>query len=125
MSLLHALIEPSALHFILPHDDVVVLDGSYGVSGGQGSPQDFWRGMRIGNAQFFDIDKVADPLLLLPHMLPSPDEFAAAVSAMGISNTNRVVVYDQTGLSMAAARVWWMFRIFGHENVAVLNGGLP
>lgn len=79
----------------------------------------------IGNAQSFDIDAVADLDSPLPHTLPSPDVFAAAVGNMGIGNDDEIVVYDQSGMAMAAARVWWMFRIFGHKNVKILNGGLP
>jgi thiosulfate/3-mercaptopyruvate sulfurtransferase len=57
-------------------------------------------------------------------MLPSPEKFAAAVSEMGIGNDDHVVVYDTQGL-FSAARVWWMFRVFGHDRVSVLDGGLP
>jgi thiosulfate/3-mercaptopyruvate sulfurtransferase len=78
----------------------------------------------IPGAQFFHIDDIADPNSDLPHMLPSAADFATAVGAMGISNKDRVVVYDGMGLQ-SAARVWWEFRAFGHDNVALLNGGLP
>jgi thiosulfate/3-mercaptopyruvate sulfurtransferase len=57
-------------------------------------------------------------------MLPSPEKFAARVRKLGLGDGNRIVVYDQHGL-MSAARVWWMFRVFGHRDVAVLDGGLP
>jgi len=57
-------------------------------------------------------------------MLPTPENFAKAVAALGVSNTSRVVVYDQRGI-FSAARAWWMFRVFGHDNVSVLDGGLP
>ncbi|RRT80392.1 hypothetical protein BHE74_00021859 [Ensete ventricosum] len=60
----------------------------------------------------------------LPHMLPSEEAFAAAVSALGIYNRDGVVVYDGKGI-FSAARVWWMFRVFGHDKVWVLDGGLP
>jgi thiosulfate/3-mercaptopyruvate sulfurtransferase len=78
----------------------------------------------ISGAQFFPIDEIADPKTDLPHMLPSADDFAKAVGAMGISNADHVIVYDGIGLQ-SAARVWWEFRAFGHDNVALLNGGLP
>ena len=123
MNLNHALIEPLALNLMLREQNLVVLDATYGMGGTP--PRTAWKALRIGNAQFFDIDAVADPLSLLPHMLPSADDFAAAVAAMGVSNDDRVVIYDQSGIAMAAARAWWMFRVFGHDNVAVLNGGLP
>ena len=57
-------------------------------------------------------------------MLPGPDQFAAAVGALGIAETDTIVVYDGTGL-YSAPRVWWTFRIFGAKNVFILDGGLP
>lgn len=78
----------------------------------------------IPGAVFFDIDDIADKDTTLPHMLPAPEKFASRVRRMGIGDGNRIVVYDGTGM-MSAARVWWMFRIFGAKEVAVLDGGLP
>lgn len=78
----------------------------------------------IPGAVHFNIDDVkmaGDPR---PHMLPTPEVFAEKVGKLGISNADKVVCYDMTGLQ-TAARGWWMFRIFGHDNVAVLDGGLP
>lgn len=79
---------------------------------------------RIPGAQYFDVDRISDPSSNLPHMLPSEDQFAAACDALGIENDDQVVVYDGAGL-FSAARAWWMFKAFGHENVAVLDGGAP
>lgn len=75
-------------------------------------------------AVFLDIDRVADTGSDLPHMLPEPARFAEAVGRLGIDNDTDVVVYDTLGL-FSAARAWWMFRVFGHDRVAVLDGGLP
>lgn len=102
----------------------VLLDASYAV-GNPGSAYNNWLAERIGDACFFDIDRIADQNAAYPHMLPAPQDFADAAATLGISNDSAVVIYDQTGLSMAAARAWWMFRVFGHDNVRVLNGGLP
>jgi thiosulfate/3-mercaptopyruvate sulfurtransferase len=77
----------------------------------------------LPGAVFFDIDAIADRGTTLPHMLPSPEEFGAAVGALGIGSGDRVVVYDVRGV-VSAARVWWTFRAFGHDAVAVLDGGL-
>ena len=77
----------------------------------------------IPGAAFFDIDRIADTSVPLPHMLPSPEAFAASVGALGIGDGGRVVVYDVRGV-ISAARVWWTFRAFGHDRVAVLDGGL-
>lgn len=114
-----ALIEPSALHAI--QDQVKILDATYGAPNAKGA----YEAEHIGNAQFFDIDYVADPLARYPHTLPSPEDFAIHVGRMGISNDDKVVIYDQNGISFAAARTWWMFRVMGHKDVRVLNGGLP
>ncbi len=78
----------------------------------------------IPGAVHFNIDDIkmaGDPR---PHMLPTPEVFAEKVGALGISNGNKVICYDMTGLQ-TAARGWWMFRVFGHDDVAVLDGGLP
>lgn len=79
---------------------------------------------RIPGAFYFDIDEVADPDTALPHMVPSPGRFAKLMGAMGVANTSRVVFYDQKGLS-SAARGWWLMGLFGHDEAAVLDGGLP
>lgn len=76
----------------------------------------------IPGAIFFDIDAVSDHSSDLPHMWPDADQFAEQVGAMGIGNGDKVVVYDTAGPT-GAARVWQTFRVFGHTNVAVLNGG--
>lgn len=78
----------------------------------------------IPGAVFFDIDRIADPESDLPHMLPSADSFARTVESLGVGSDDHVVAYDGYGL-MSAARPWWMFRIFGHDRVSVLDGGLP
>lgn len=78
----------------------------------------------IPGAVFFDIDAIADPGTDLPHMLPTPEAFAAAVGALGIAETDDIVVYDSVGL-FSAARVWWTFRTMGARQVRVLDGGLP
>jgi thiosulfate/3-mercaptopyruvate sulfurtransferase len=78
----------------------------------------------IAGSVFFDIDAIADSSQGLPHMLPDARTFGQAVGALGIGNGDRVVVYGGKHL-IASARVWWTFRVFGHDRVAVLDGGLP
>jgi thiosulfate/3-mercaptopyruvate sulfurtransferase len=77
----------------------------------------------VPGAVFFDIDAIADPATDLPHMLPGPEAFARDVEALGIGDGDHVVVYDARGV-VSAARAWWTFRAFGHDRVAVLDGGL-
>ena len=79
---------------------------------------------RLPGAVRFDIDAVADTSSPLPHMLPNAEAFAAAVGAMGISDSDRIVIYDGAGL-LSAPRVWWTFRLFGASDVKILDGGLP
>ncbi len=78
----------------------------------------------IPGAVFFDIDEIADTTSSLPHMLPSPQKFASCVGKLGIGDGDRVIAYDTKGGVLSAARVWWTFTVFGHEDIAVLDGGL-
>ena len=79
---------------------------------------------RIPRARFLDLDAASDPASPLPHMLPDEARFEAAVRALGVGRTDWVVVYDGSGANMSAARAWWMFRTFGHDDVTVLDGGI-
>jgi thiosulfate/3-mercaptopyruvate sulfurtransferase len=82
-----------------------------------------YRGRHLPGSVHFDIDHVSDPSNPLPHMLPSAADFAKKVGLLGVGTGDRVVVYDRLCGGSAAARAWWMFRVFGHENVALLDGG--
>jgi thiosulfate/3-mercaptopyruvate sulfurtransferase len=104
--------------------DLRVLDGSWYLPSEKRDPAVEHRAAHIPGAVFFDIDAIADHSTTLPHMLPSAAEFGAAVGALGVSNQDRVIVYDGAG-QLGAARVWWTFRVFGHARVAVLDGGFP
>ena len=108
----------------LSDPSVVLLDGtSHLPTTGRDGDAEFLD-KHIPGALRFNIDSVSDKSNPLPHMLPSAEFFGESVGAMGISNKHRIVVYDVYGLQ-SAARTWWMFRVFGHSNVAVLHGGLP
>ncbi|KAJ4705797.1 Sulfurtransferase [Melia azedarach] len=112
------------LHANLREPDMKVLDASWYMPDEQRNPIQEYQVAHIPGALFFDVDGIADQTSNLPHMLPSEEAFAAAVSALGIQNKDGVVVYDGKGI-FSAARVWWMFRVFGHDRVWVLDGGLP
>ncbi|MEL6861458.1 MAG: rhodanese-like domain-containing protein [Pseudomonadota bacterium] len=77
----------------------------------------------IPGAVYFDIDAIADTSSGLSHMLPEPKLFARQVGELGLSNDDLIVVYDSNGF-FASARVWWMFRAMGHDQIKVLDGGL-
>ncbi|MBT5413396.1 MAG: 3-mercaptopyruvate sulfurtransferase [Rhodospirillaceae bacterium] len=119
-----ALVETAWLADHLDAPDVVVVDGSWYLPQLERDPKAEYAEGHIPGAVYFDIDEIADTDNSLPHMFPSGDRFAEKVGALGISNGHHVVVYDGLGL-FSAGRVWWMFRAFGHEQVSVLNGGLP
>ncbi|GJL84692.1 MAG: thiosulfate sulfurtransferase [Micavibrio sp.] len=119
------IVEATTLHMQLNDPLVKLIDATFVMPGAADNPRTNWKKKRIGNAAFFDIDEIADQNTDLPHMLPSPEEFERAVSAMGIRDNHMVVVYGQSGMVMGPARAWWMFRTFGHDKVCVLNGGLP
>ncbi len=118
-----ALVSTEWLARHLDAPDVRVVDGSWHMPQAKRDPRAEYEAQHIPGAVFFDIDEIADTDSDLPHMLPPPEKFAARVRKLGLGDGNRIVVYDTTGAS-AAARVWWMFRVFGHDDVAVLDGGL-
>ncbi len=105
-----------------PH--VRVLDASYHLPTANRDPEAEYKEGHIPGALRFDIESISDHANPLPHMLPSPEDFEIAVTALGVGPDDQVVVYDSVGL-FSAARAWWMFRYFGHRKVAVLDGGLP
>lgn len=108
----------------LGRSDLKILDASWYMPAQARDAKAEFAAAHLPGAQFFDIDAVADSSSGLPHMLPSPADFGAAVGALGIGNEDDVVIYDGAGI-FAAPRVWWTFRAFGHSRVAVLDGGLP
>jgi thiosulfate/3-mercaptopyruvate sulfurtransferase len=105
--------------------DVRVVDGTSFLPTVDRNSKAEYRECHIPGAVFFDIDDIADEKAELPHTVPSAEKFSSRVRKLGLGDGNRIVVYDANGGGQAACRVWWMFRLFGHEDVAVLNGGLP
>lgn len=102
--------------------DVRVVDASWYLPAQNRSGHGDYLEAHIPGAVFFDIDAVSDQDSSLPHMMPPPEQFASAVRRLGLGDGNRIVAYD-SGSGMAAPRLWWMFRAFGHDDVAVLDGG--
>jgi thiosulfate/3-mercaptopyruvate sulfurtransferase len=103
---------------------VVVLDASWHMPAEGRDPRAEYAAGHIPGAAFFDIDGIADHHTTLPHMLPSPAEFATAVRRLGVSRDSTVVAYDTVGV-FSAPRAWWSLRAMGHEAAFVLDGGLP
>ncbi len=105
--------------------DVRVVDATWFMPGSDRNARAEYENCHIPGAVFFDIDDIADTDTTLPHMLPSPEKFSSRVRKLGLGDGVRMVIYDANGGYMAAHRVWWTFRVFGHHDVAVLDGGLP
>ena len=108
----------------LGQPDLRVVDATWYMPAAKRDAHAEFRVAHVPGAVFFDIDQIADRGVPLPHMLPAPAPFEAAVGALGIGDDDRIVAYGGRHL-IASARVWWMFRVFGHERIAVLDGGLP
>lgn len=104
--------------------DLRILDASWYLPGDGRDPRAEYEATHIPGARFFDIDEISDEQSDLPHMAPPIEKFVARMRALGVGDGHRVVVYDGAGL-FSAARVWWLFRLFGKSDVAVLDGGLP
>lgn len=104
--------------------DVRIVDASWFMPGTPRDPKAEFEAGHIPGAVFFDIDEISDETSPLPHMLASGVKFASRVRKLGLGDGSRIVVYDSTGI-LPAARVWWNFRVMGHEDVVVLDGGLP
>lgn len=110
-----------AAHIDAP--DVRIIDASWYLPTAQRDPKREYEAAHIPGAMFFDIDEIADTKSAYPHMLPAPEKFSSRVRAMGIGDGTRVIIYDGAGI-FSAPRVWWMFRVMGFADVAVLDGGL-
>jgi thiosulfate/3-mercaptopyruvate sulfurtransferase len=104
--------------------DIRIIDATWFMPGDPRDGLALYALRRIPGAIFFDIDAIADTDSALPHMLPSPEKFASRMRQLGVGDGSRVVIYDAQGL-FSAARIWWTFRAMGHDDVYVLDGGLP
>ena len=122
MATLSPLVSASELLVAQGDPDLKILDASWHLDGTPARP--IFEAGHIPGAVFFDLEEISDQANPLPHMMPSSQQFAAQVGALGVSGTDRIVVYDTFGL-FTAGRAWWMFRAMGCDRVQVLDGGLP
>jgi len=104
--------------------DLRVLDASWYLPTVDRNPKAEYETTHIPGARYFDIDEIADLRSDLPHMAPPVEKFMSRMRAMGVGDGHQVVVYDSAGI-FSAPRVWWLFRVMGQTNIAVLDGGLP
>ena len=102
--------------------NVKILDGSFYLPAENRDAEAEFADAHITGARRFNIDVICASDTDLPHMFPDPITFADTVGALGICNDDMIIAYDG-GKMTGACRVWWMFRAFGHDNVAVLDGG--
>lgn len=103
--------------------DLRIIDASWYMPAENRDPKAEYDAGHIPGARFFDIDEISDARSSLPHMAPSTEKFMSRMRAMGIGDGHQVVVYDGEGV-FSAPRVWWLFRLMGQMNVAVLDGGM-
>ena len=122
--LLDPIVSPAWLAERLDAPDLRVVDASWFMPNDPRDAKALYAERRIPGAIYFDIDAIADRDTDLPHMLPSPEQFASQMRKLGIGDGMRLVIYDNAGL-FSAARAWWSFRAMGVEDVAVLDGGFP
>ena len=108
----------------LEEPDLRIVDAPFYMPGDVRTPNGEFEKEHIPGAVLFDLEEISDHANPLPHMLAAPEAFAEAVGRLGISDADRIVVYDHAGL-LSAGRVWWNFRAMGHDEVYVLDGGLP
>ncbi|TDL79371.1 3-mercaptopyruvate sulfurtransferase [Palleronia sediminis] len=108
----------------LADPDLRILDASWHMPGSGRDARAEYEAAHVPGARFFDIDEISDHRSDLPHMAPPVEKFISRLRAMGVGDGHQVVIYDATGV-FSAPRVWWLFRLMGKTDVAVLNGGLP
>jgi thiosulfate/3-mercaptopyruvate sulfurtransferase len=121
---LPALVSTDWLAARLGRPGLRVVDGSWYLPTSGRDPAAEYAAGHIPGAVFFDVDASSDSSSPLPHMLPLADAFARRMSSLGLDDADDIVVYDGSGVNLSAPRVWWTFRVFGHERVAVLDGGI-
>jgi thiosulfate/3-mercaptopyruvate sulfurtransferase len=108
----------------LKDPDLRILDASWYLKDMGRDARAEYDASHIPGARFFDIDEISDQRSDLPHMAPPPEKFISRMRAMGVGDGHQIVVYDGAGL-FSAARVWWLMRLMGKTDVAVLDGGFP
>ena len=107
------------------YNNVVILDTTFVLPTSEENPKENYLLERIPGARFFNIKKICNTASPLPHTVPTKEQFDEGMSKLGLTNNDFIITYGQHGIAMGPCRVWWMLRLFGHNNVAVLDGGFP
>lgn len=121
---MNKLVEINWLKKNLNNPEVKIIDGTWHMPSSGLNAFDIFKKKHIPNAIFIDLEEISDQNSELPHMMPDNDFFAKKISSLGIHNDNHLIIYDMYGI-FSAARIWFMFKAFGHEKVSILNGGFP
>ena len=121
---MNSLIEIDCLKKNLNNPEIKIIDGTWHMPGSGINGFDIFKEKHIPNAIFIDLDEVSDINSDLPHMMPDENYFSEKISSLGISNNDHLIIYDMYGM-FSAARIWFMFKAFGHNNISLLNGGFP
>lgn len=124
MTITSPLVSTDWLAARLGDNNIKIIDGSWYLPQMERDPLAEFDAAHIPGAVRFDVNTITDQSTDLPHMLANADVFGEMVGAMGISDTNTIVIYDGMGI-FSAPRVWWNFRIMGAQNTYLLSGGLP
>ncbi len=119
-----ALVSTEWLASNLADKNLRVVDATYTLPGVSPTGHELYQKRHIPGAVFYDIDAVSDSRNPLPHMLPDENTFGQMMGRLGLGDRHKIVVYDSMGLA-TAPRAWWSLRAYGHQDVAVLNGGMP
>lgn len=122
MSEIQSLVSTDWLENNLLDPNIKIVDATWHLPNSERKAEEEYKKNHIPGAIFFDIDEIANLEMPLPHMMPNDEKMASRVRSLGISNSNHVIVYDNSDFS-SAARVWFMFKNFGHKNVSILDGG--
>ncbi len=121
---MNQLVEIEWLKKNLNNPQIKIIDGTWHMPKSGLNAFNVFKKKHIPNAMFIDLDEISDPNSNLPHMMPDNDYFSKKISVTGVDNNDQLVIYDMYGM-FSAARIWFMFKAFGHKKVSILNGGLP
>ena len=121
---MNQLIETDWLKKNINNPQIKIIDGTWYMPGDRTNGSDVFKEKHIPNAIFIDLEEICDINSDLPHMMPNEIHFSEKISSLGICNKDHIIIYDMHGM-FSAARIWFMFKAFGHDDVSLLNGGFP
>ena len=121
---MNKLIEIDWLKKNLNDPQIKIIDGTWHMPTSGLNAFEIFKEKHIPNAIFIDLEEISNQSTNLPHMMPDKNYFSKKISSLGINNNNHLVIYDMYGM-FSAARIWFMFKAFGHKKVGILNGGFP